>query len=108
MDSLAQYPGGRKAWQRFLIKILRYPQKAQDNEIMGETLVAFVVDADGTVSDIHAIMGDPILAEASIRIIRLSGKWMPAINQGRKVKVLHIPPVIYRLETEGPRPRKRK
>lgn len=108
VDSQAQYPGGRRSWQSFLIKKLRYPQKAQDDEIMGETRISFIVDVDGSISDIKPVLGDPILAEESLRLIRMSGQWLPAIYQGKKVKSIHIQPITYRLETEGLPRRRRK
>jgi len=106
VDSVAAYPGGPKAWAKFLNKTMRYPQEAQDNEIMGKTLVMFIVDVDGTVSDVRAISGDPILGAESKRVIEASGKWQPVVYQGRQVKAYHIQPLVYKLEIVD-RPRRR-
>lgn len=108
VDSVPRFPGGQKAWMKFLIKTLRYPAEAQDEEIVGETRVSFIVDVDGTISDIRPVMGDRILAKESVRIIELSGKWEPAIYQQRKVRAYHIQPIKYMLEFERGARRKNK
>lgn len=97
VDQQPKFPGGQKAWQKFLIKTLRYPAEAQDNRIMGETLISFIVDTDGSISDIRAVDGDPILSAESIRIMKLSGKWEPAVYQGQKIKAYKIQPIVFRL-----------
>lgn len=107
VDTVAGYPGGLKAWAKFLNKNLRYPQEAQDNEIMGQTRISFIVDVDGTVSDITPVAGDPILSTESARIIQLSGKWVPAIYEGKPIKSYRIQPIVYKLETVGERRKKK-
>jgi protein TonB len=95
------YPGGAAAWQRYLIKTLRYPQEAQDNEIQGAVVVQFIVDRSGTVSDVEAISGPAELRQEAVRVIQKSGKWTPAVQNGRQVKSYKKQPIVFRLETEG-------
>lgn len=94
------YPGGAAAWQRYLIKTLRYPQEAQDNEIQGTVVVQFIVDKSGTVSDVEAISGPQVLRDEAVRVIQKSGKWSPAVQNGRQVKSYKKQPIGFRLETE--------
>lgn len=96
----SSYPGGAAAWTRYLLKTLRYPQEAQDNEIQGTVVVQFIVDKAGTVSDVDAISGPQELREEAVRVIKRSGKWTPAVQNGRQVKSYKKQPIVFRLELE--------
>jgi protein TonB len=97
----SEYPGGAAAWQRYLIKTLRYPQEAQDNEIQGTVVVQFIVDKAGVVSEVEAISGPKELRDEAVRVIKKSGQWTPAVQNGRQVKSYKKQPIQFRLETEG-------
>jgi len=96
----SEYPGGPAAWQRFLYKNLRYPQEAIDNEIQGAVVVQFIVDKEGNVSDIEAVSGPVELRAEAVRVIKKSGKWTPAIQNGRKVKSYKKQPIGFRINAE--------
>jgi len=93
----SMYPGGMAAWARFLHKNLNYPQDAMDNGIQGTVLVQFVVDKDGNVSDVTAVSGPQELRAEAIRVIKKSGKWTPAVQNGRQVKSYKNQPVGFKL-----------
>ncbi|MEO8583088.1 MAG: energy transducer TonB [Flavitalea sp.] len=94
----SSYPGGSGAWQRYLIKTLRYPSEAQDNEIQGNVVVQFIVDKSGNVSGVEAVSGPKELKEEAIRVIQKSGKWTPAVQNGRQVKSYKKQPIVFRLD----------
>lgn len=96
----SEYPGGASAWQRYLNKSLRYPQEAIDNEIQGTVVVQFIVDKEGNVSDVEAISGPNELRDEAARVIKKSGKWTPAVQNGRQVKSYKKQPITFRLEAE--------
>jgi len=96
----SEYPGGASAWQRYLNKNLRYPQDAIDNEIQGTVIVQFIVDKAGTVSDVEAISGPNELRAEAVRVIKKSGTWTPAVQNGRQVKSYKKQPITFRLESE--------
>jgi protein TonB len=97
----SEYPGGPSAWLRYLNKNFRYPQEAIDNEIQGTVVVQFIVDKEGNVSDVEAVSGPQELREEAIRVIKKSGKWTPAVQNGRQVKSYKKQPIVFKLETEG-------
>ncbi len=97
----SEYPGGSAAWQRYLNKTLRYPQDAIDNEIQGTVVIQFIVDKEGNVSEVEAISGPEELRSEAVRVIKKSGKWTPAVQNGRQVKSYKKQPIVFRLETEG-------
>jgi protein TonB len=96
----SEYPGGITAWQRFLNRNLHYPQDAVDNEIQGTVVVQFIVDKEGNVSDVEAVSGPPELKAEAVRVIKKSGKWTPAIQNGRKVKSYKKQPTGFRISAE--------
>jgi protein TonB len=97
----SDFPGGMSAWMRYLNRNLRYPQDAIDNEIQGTVVVQFIVDKEGNVSDVEAVSGAPELRDEAVRVIKKSGKWTPAIQNGRQVKSYKKQPIVFKLETEG-------
>lgn len=97
----SEYPGGAAAWQRYLNRNLRYPQEAIDNEVQGAVVVQFIVDKEGNVSDVEAISGPQELRGEAVRVIRKSGKWTPAVQNGRQVKSYKKQPIVFRLESDG-------
>lgn len=94
----AEYPGGADSWIQYLQKNLKYPEYASKNGIQGSVLVEFIVKTDGTLDNIHMVSGPEALKAESVRIIRDSGKWIPAKDQGKIVKSYKRQPIIYRLE----------
>jgi protein TonB len=78
----ASYPGGSHAWLMYLNHTLRYPDDAVNKEIMGTVVVQFIVNTDSTITDVQAI----------------SGKWVPAMENGRPVRSYKKQPLVFKLE----------
>ncbi len=95
----ATFPGGDSAWSKFLNHNLKYPDDAVNNEIHGTVIVQFVVDTAGNISDIKAISGPKKggLREESVRVITLSGKWVPATQNGHTVQSYKTEPIQFKL-----------
>lgn len=96
----SEYPGGASAWARYLNKSLNYPSEAQEAEIQGTVVVQFIVDKEGNVSEVEAISGPKELQGEAVRVIKKSGKWTPAVQNGRQVKSYKKQPITFRLESE--------
>ncbi len=96
----SDYPGGTAAWLRYLKKNLHYPEEAENNEMQGQVVVQFIVDKEGNVSDVEAISGPNELRDEAVRVIKKSGKWDPAVQNGRKVKSYKNQPINFRLESQ--------
>lgn len=84
----ATYPGGLPAWKNYLNHHLHYPDKAISDMVQGDIVVQFMVDEQGNTSDYKALTGPKKggLREEAIRVIRESGKWTPAIQNGKNVR----------------------
>jgi hypothetical protein len=96
IDSFAHYPGGEMAWRKYLEQNVSVLVDGPTNKGVKagryKVWVKFIVDADGTISDIEAITSfGYMMEEGVIKLIRKSGKWRPAIAGGvpveSKVKV---------------------
>jgi protein TonB len=96
----SEYPGGKAAWMRYLNKNIHYSQEAIDNEIEGTIMVQFIVDIEGNVSNVEAVSGPNELREEAVRVIKKSGKWSPAIQNGRKVKSYKRQSVVFKFQNE--------
>lgn len=96
----SQYPGGMAAWSKFLYQHLIFPQEAADIKVEGTVMIQFVVDTEGNVSDVTAVSGPEELRATAINVIKKSGKWTPAIQNGRQVKSYKRQPITFRLPDE--------
>ena len=98
----SEFPGGAAAWLRYMNKNLRYPDDAVNNEIQGTVVVQFIVDKEGNVSDVQAISGPENggLRDEAVRVIKKSGKWTPAVQNGRQVKSYKKQPIVFKLEAQ--------
>lgn len=97
VEQEADYPGGEQGWIKFLLSHLKYPDKAVKKNIQGTVVMQFIVNTDGTVSDIEAISGPEELKKASIDVIKQSGKWIPAKQNGKTVRAYKKQPITYKL-----------
>lgn len=93
----SEFPGGARAWLQFLNDHLVYPKKAIRKRIEGVVLLQFIVDKDGSVSDVRVLDGDPILAEAALKAMADSPKWRPAVQNGKYVKSYKKQPITFKL-----------
>ncbi len=90
--------GGMAAFYEYVGKKLKYPAQARRMGIEGKVFVEFVVDKDGTITDVKAIKGIGAgCDEEAIRVIQASPKWNPGKQRGRPVKVRMILPITFKL-----------
>jgi protein TonB len=96
VETEAEYPGGPAAWQRYLNKNMRFPVDSIDDEIQGSVVVRFVVDEAGNVCDVEAVKGSASLVAEAMRVIKQSGKWIPAkqLSTGRCVRSFKTQPFV--------------
>ena len=96
-EVMPDYPGGDKDWIAYLNKNLHFPMDAISNEISGTVWVQFIVKPDSTITDVQAI-GGPTgggLREEAVRVIKESGKWVPASQNGHVVKCYTKRPIKF-------------
>lgn len=91
------FPGGDADLLHFINKHRRYPKKAYKKGVEGRVTCAFIVNADGSVSDVQVIKGvEPSLNEEAVRIFRMMPQWHPGRINGQPVPVRVIRAVPFR------------
>jgi periplasmic protein TonB len=94
----ASYPGGLNAWAKYLTRNMSYPEKALRKGIQGEVVVQFIVDSTGVIRDISAISGPNELFEESIKLIKKSGIWVPAVANSKRVNAWYSQSFKFKME----------
>ena len=92
------YPGGMANFYKLISNNIKYPDAAKKNNIEGTVFVSFVVEKDGSLTDIQALkkLGHGTDEEA-IRVMELSEKWTPGKVDGKAVRVQYSLPVKFKL-----------
>lgn len=86
-EEQASFPGGAKAWGKFLNDNLEYPRMAKRSNIQGKVYLNFVVDKEGNVSDIEVVKGiGGGCDDEAIRVLKMAPKWNPGLQRGNPVK----------------------
>ncbi len=90
------FPGGDEARMRFLQENLRYPTMAREAGIQGTVFVTFVVERDGSVTDVRVLRGiGGGLDEEAVRVVRMMPKWNPGRQRGQAVRVQFNMPIRF-------------
>ncbi len=97
----AEFPGGFRAWYDYLQKNLKYPEAAVMNEIQGQVMMEFIVKINGDLTNIRFVSGPEELRQSSIDVIKASGKWIPAKQNGKVVDSYKRQPINYKLEPQN-------
>ena len=93
------FPGGPAALMKYLSENTKYPVVAQENGVQGRVTVQFVVEKDGSISDVHVLKGvDPSLDKEAVRVVKSMPRWTPGKQNGITVRVNYRVPVLFRLQ----------
>lgn len=93
-----EFPGGMAAWSKFIERNLRYPYSAQDNQIQGKVYLSFVIEKDGSVTEVKVIRGIGYgCDDEAVRVIKKSPKWKPGKQNQQNVRVRYQMPINYML-----------
>lgn len=99
VEEQPEFPGGNAAMMKFLSDNIKYPVIAQENGIQGRVITNFVVERDGSITDVQVVRGvDPSLDKEAVRVIQSMPKWKPGKQRGSAVRVRFTLPVVFRLQ----------
>lgn len=88
VDEYPEFTGGAKAWSKYMERNLRYPSRAQEETVQGKVFVSFVVEKDGSITDVSVIKGIGFgCDEEAMKVIKKSPLWKPGKNKGIPVRV---------------------
>ena len=99
VENQPEFPGGNTAMMKFLSDNIKYPVIAQENSIQGRVICNFVVERDGSITDVQVVRGvDPTLDREAVRVIQQMPRWKPGKQRGQAVRVRFTLPVVFRLQ----------
>lgn len=101
LEVMPEPVGGAAAWAKFLQKNLRFPGAAQDAGVSGKVLLSFIIEKDGTLSNIKVDRPAGYgFDEEALRVLKLAKAWKPGVQNGQNVRVRYSIPISFQLATE--------
>jgi len=101
VEQVPEFAGGLEKFGQYLSKNIRYPAVARENNTQGRVICTFVVEKDGSLTDIKVVRGiGSGCDEEAVRVLKNSPKWKPGIQNGRPVRVQYSVPISFTLASE--------
>lgn len=98
VEVMPQYPGGQIAMMKYIMENIKYPKQAMKERIQGRVTVRFIVEKDGSISDVKPILSvHPLLNKEAVRVVESMPKWSPGKQNGKPVRVRFNLPVMFKL-----------
>ena len=100
VEQMPQFPGGPAALMEYLRSNTHYPVVAAENGVQGRVSISFVVEKDGSITDVQVARPvDPSLDKEAARVVKSMPKWQPGKQNGSFVRVRYIVPVTFKLQS---------
>jgi TonB family protein len=101
VEQVPEFPGGLNAFGKFLGDNVKYPKADRDKGIKGRVIATFIVEADGALSNIKVMRGLSATIDAeAVRVLEISPKWKPGIQNGKAVRVQYSVPISFALDND--------
>ena len=103
-EVMPEFPGGTEKFMAYLSENIKYPEEAKDKNISGRVFINFVVEKDGSVSNVKVMrsIGGGCDEEA-VRVVKAMPKWKPGMQRGKPVRVSYVLPVTFKLNENQPK-----
>jgi protein TonB len=99
VEQMPSFPGGPSALMQYLNSNIKYPVVAEENGVQGRVVCTFVVEKDGSITDVRVVKSvDPSLDKEAVRVVKSMPKWIPGKQNGSAVRVKYTVPVTFRLQ----------
>ena len=98
VENMPMFPGGDQKMWEFISNNIQYPQEALEKRIQGSVFVGFIVEPDGSLSDVKILrsLGSSCDEEA-VRVVKSMPKWEPGKQRGQAVRVSYQIPITFKL-----------
>lgn len=98
VEQKPEFPGGDKELFKYVQATIKYPTEAYEQKIEGRVIVQFVVEKDGSISDVKVVRKiHPLLDAEAVRVIENMPKWEPGTQRGKIVRVRYILPISFKI-----------
>lgn len=106
----ASFPGGAPEMRKFIQARVNYPQEAIENLEQGRVYVAFIVEKNGTISNVEVLNGGvtPALNKEAKRLVAIMPKWIPSVERGMAVRARCRLPITFDLGYDRPQKSRKK
>ena len=99
VEQMPSFPGGQGALMQWLASNIKYPVVAEENGVQGRVVCTFVVERDGSITDVKVVRGvDPSLDKEAVRVLKQMPSWIPGKQNGSAVRVKYTVPVTFKLQ----------
>jgi len=99
VEQMPSFPGGTAALMQYLSSNIKYPVVAEENGVQGRVVCTFVVEKDGSITDVRVVKSvDPSLDKEAMRVVKSMPRWIPGKQNGSAVRVKYTVPVTFRLQ----------
>lgn len=97
VEQMPSFPGGQSAMMRYINENLRYPEEAEQSDVVGRAVVSFIVEPDGALSAIEIRRSlDPAFDRMALLVVQSMPRWVPGKQDGKPVRVRYNIPVSFR------------
>jgi protein TonB len=101
VEEMPKFPGGEAELFHYISKNIHYPQKAREKGIQGRVFIGFIVEKDGSISNVRNLRGvDSELDAEAIRVVESMPRWKPGMHRGEPVRVSYQIPILFKLEDQ--------
>ena len=99
VEQMPSFTGGENALMQFLANNVKYPTVAAENGVQGRVLVNFIVERDGSLSNVKIERSvDPALDKEAVRVVKAMPKWQPGKQKGSTIRVKFKVPITFRMQ----------
>jgi len=97
-EQMPKYPGGGDAMEQFINNNIKYPAEAKAKNIQGKVYVQFIVEKDGSITEVSIRRGaNKLLDDEAMRVVKMMPNWEPGAMRGKKVRVRYTLPITFSL-----------
>lgn len=99
VEQMPSFPGGDQKMHEYLRDNIEYPVTARDSGIQGRVFINFIVEPDGSISNVKVLRGiGGDCDEEAVRVVKAMPKWQPGRQRGKAVRVSYTLPVVFKLQ----------
>ena len=99
VEKMPEFPGGTEAMMKYVAQNVKYPEEAKEKGISGRVFVSFVIEKDGSVSNVEVLRGiGGGCDEEAVRVVKSMPKWTPGMQKGKPVRVNYNMPFFFKLD----------
>jgi protein TonB len=98
VEELPEFPGGAVEFMKWLTKNLRYPPQAQQRGIQGKVVTQFIVNKDGSISNIEIVKSvEASLDREALRVLRMMPRWKAGQQDAKPCRTQVCIPIVFKL-----------